>query len=203
VQGNGASTLKPKLQLADTRTGYGWISIGLHWLTAILVVVMLFVGNSIPGPDGVYADKLRLHTSLAFVFYIALWFRIYWRFAQGHPGPLPRQTGVFFLIGKYLHFSLLVALAGMLVSGPVMAWAGGFPVEVFSAFTLPPMIGLSPTAFVVSHTVHVACATYLALGVLVHMAGAAKHFFINNDGTIDKILIVADPAANPAEPELR
>ena len=177
----------------DTPTGYGWISIGLHWVTAIFVLVMLFVGNSIPGKQGIYADKLRLHTSLAFIFYIALWFRIYWRFSKGHPGPLPKQKGPFFYIGKYTHLALLVALAGMLISGPIMAWSGGYPVDVFHWFRINSPISMDAGLFTVMHTVHVACATFLAIGAVAHIGGTAKHFFFDNDGTIDKILVAAAP----------
>ena len=177
----------------DTATGYGWVSIILHWLTAIFIIVMLFVGNSIEGSRGIYDDKLRLHTTLAFIFYLALWFRVYWRFSKGHPGPLPRQKGFFFYVGKYTHFSLLIALVGMLISGPIMAWSGGLPVSVGHLFAIPSPIPMNPGLFSLAHEIHVACATFLAIGALLHIGGAAKHFFINNDGTVDKILVAVAP----------
>ena len=175
----------------DTPIGYGWVSIGLHWLTAALVLVMLFVGNSIPSDKGFNLDKLRLHTSLAFVSYTALWFRIWWRFKDGHPGPLARQNRTYFAIGKALHFLLLIALAAMLASGPVMAWTGGYPIQVFSLFTVPSPLPLSPAIFDFSRKIHIAAATTLALGVALHICGSAKHFFIDNDGAIDRMLIAA------------
>ena len=184
----------------DTATGYGWVSIILHWVTAVFIIVMLFVGNSIVGARGIYDDKLRLHTTLAFIFYLALWFRIYWRFAKGHPGPLPRQKGFFFYIGKYTHLSLLVALTGMLISGPIMAWSGGLPVNVGHMFEIASPIPMNADLFTFMHQIHVACATFLAVGALLHIGGAAKHFFINNDGTVDKILVAANPVTGEPEP---
>jgi cytochrome b561 len=186
----------------DTSTGYGWISIILHWATAVAVLVMLLVGNSIPAGAGYHPDTLALHTSLAFVFYLALWFRIGWRLRQGHPGPLPRQKGLFFQIGKLTHWTLLAALAGMLLSGPAAAWSGGYPVQVFGLFAIPSPLAPDATLFALARSAHIGCATVLGLGALLHVAGAAKHFIINRDGTLDKILVPAGPqpaATRPSE----
>ncbi|OYX33379.1 MAG: hypothetical protein B7Y99_07420 [Caulobacterales bacterium 32-69-10] len=188
----------------DVPAGYGWISIGLHWLTALFVVVMLFVGSSIRSETGVNDDKLRLHTGLAVIFYLALWFRVYWRFRMGHPGPLRRQQPLAFAIGKYLHGFLLIALGAMLISGPIMAWAGGFPIDVFGLFTVPSPIPVSPSAFRVAHQFHAGCASALAAGAALHLCGSAKHFFFDNDGSLDRILIAAaDPAAPPSSEAAR
>ncbi len=191
------------MRLKDTRTGYGWISIVLHWVTAAFVLTMLFVGNSIPSVHGgAYQDKLRLHVGLAFIFYLFMWFRIWWRFAKGHPAPLPKQRGFFFYVGKYTHFGLILALALMLVSGPLMASSGGFPLAVFDWFTIPPLIDVNVDVFTVAHFLHVAGATILGWGAFLHICGSAKHFLIDNDGTLDKMLVAAAPEADdPAAPE--
>jgi len=109
----------------------------------------------------------------------------------GHPGPLRRQKPLYFAIGKYLHLLLLLAIAGMLVSGPLLTWAGDYPLEVFGLFTVPSPFPPDPGLFAVALQAHITCATALAVGVGLHIAGAAKHFFIDNDGSIDKILIAA------------
>jgi cytochrome b561 len=33
------------MRTRDTRTGYGWISIALHWATAILILTIWFIGS--------------------------------------------------------------------------------------------------------------------------------------------------------------
>ena len=71
----------------DTRTGYGWLSIALHWLTAIAILTIWFVGSSIQNDLAAGSESsLRLHTSIAISAYVLLWFRVIWRFKQGHPG---------------------------------------------------------------------------------------------------------------------
>ncbi len=178
----------------DTKTGYGWLSIALHWITAIIVLVMLIVGTSIPGSSGAaYENMLRLHTSIAVLAYILLVARIVWRVKRGHPGPLPKQRGAFFQMGKYTHYLLIAAIGGMLISGPLMAWSGGYPVHVLHWFTIPSPIPVDGGFFNLMHQVHIACATVIGIGVLAHVAGAVKHLVVNKDGTLDKMLVAAAP----------
>ena len=120
--------------MRDTSSGYGWLSIALHWLTAAIVLVMLTVGSltqpSRLGP----ADPrlLRLHTTIGITLYLLLWGRILWRFYVGHPGPLPKQGRYAFTLGKYFHYLLLFAIGVMLLTGPLIAWSAGQALQVFS-----------------------------------------------------------------------
>lgn len=43
---------------------------------------------------------------------------------------MPGQRRAFFLIGKFVHLATLAAMACMLVSGPLMVWAGGNAIGV-------------------------------------------------------------------------
>ena len=114
------------MRTRDTRTGYGWISIALHWLTAIVILSLWFIGSSIQADVANGSQStLQLHTSIAISAYVLIWARIVWRFMQGHPGPLTEQAGVFHTIGKYAHYIILIAVAIMLISGPLMVWSRG------------------------------------------------------------------------------
>ena len=75
------------MRTTDTRTGYGWVSIALHWTTAIIVLTLWFVGSSIQSDPGTQESTLRLHTSIAITAYLLLWARVIWRLKIGHPGP--------------------------------------------------------------------------------------------------------------------
>lgn len=74
-----------------------WGSIVLHWLTAAVVLALLFLGSSIAGAEAAQRNELiLLHTSIAVAAYVILWWRIVWRFRKGHPGPLTKQRECFF-----------------------------------------------------------------------------------------------------------
>jgi cytochrome b561 len=90
------------VRTSDTSNGYGWILIALHWLTAVIVLAMFVIGTMSQSADKEeYLRLVHLHTTIGMTVYVLLWGRIAWRFAVGHPGPLPKQGVVFFSIGKY------------------------------------------------------------------------------------------------------
>ena len=184
------------MAMKDSATGYGWASILLHWFTAIVIVVMLYVGSSIGGLLGAERQStLVLHTSIAVTTYLILWLRVVWRLVYRHPGPLPEQSRFFFAIGRWVHSIMLWALAGMLISGPLMLWAMGEPIEVFDWFAIPAPFAAHAGFGSLMHTVHRSAAIVLFIGILLHIGGVYKHTAFNQDGTLTKIIIPAEDSA--------
>src|SRR5688572_7373158 len=180
------------MRTRDTRTGYGWISIALHWLTAILILSIWFIGSSIQSDTAAGSDAtLRLHTSLAMSAYVLLWVRIWWRFKQRHPKAMPSQAGVFYEIGKYTHYAILVAIAVMLVSGPLMVWSRGTVIHVWDWFTIPGPFGENMELYTFLHRLHVWGSRVIIVGTLLHLGGVYKHAAFNQDGTFGKMLVAA------------
>jgi cytochrome b561 len=178
----------------DTRSGYGWVSIALHWLAAALVLTMWTLGTM--SQTDVEADAAwyaHLHMSIGVSAYALLWGRILWRFAAGHPDPHAGQSAVLFPVAKYFHYLFLGAIGIMLLSGPLMVWSGGDAIEVF-AFAIPSPFAAWRELHDLLRRVHGVTATVIILGAILHILAALKHIVINRDGTFDKIMI-ADGAA--------
>jgi cytochrome b561 len=178
------------MRTRDTKTGYGWVSIALHWTTAIVIIVIWFIGSSIQADVAAGSQStLQLHTSIAISAYVLLWARIIWRFKQGHPGPLAEQRGVFHTIGKYAHYIMLIAIGFMLISGPLMVWSRGAVIHVFDWFTIPGPFDANMNLFLFVHPVHVWCSRVIIVGTLLHIGGVYKHAAFNQDGTFGKMLV--------------
>ena len=94
----------------DRDGGYGWISIALHWLTAVAIGALLFAGDSI-GVVG--ADARNFHTTVGAIAWLFLAARIVWRLQQGHPPRAQGQGRLSFILGMAVHYVLLVAIAMM------------------------------------------------------------------------------------------
>jgi cytochrome b561 len=181
----------------DTATGYGWGSILLHWVTGAIIVLMLYVGNTIEGLVGEERrSTLVLHTSIAIISYAILCLRIVWRFVHGHPGPLATQGRLFFLLGKWVHLIMLVALAVMLISGPFMVWTMGEPVRVLDWFAIPSPFEANFELNALLHTVHEWTALLIFVAILLHFAGVYKHTAFNHDGTLTKMIVPARDATS-------
>ncbi len=184
------------MRTADTDNGYGWISIALHWLTAVIVLTMLIIGTMSQGAGEEASLRLvHLHMTIGITAYALLWGRIIWRFVAGHPGPLPKQSAFFFAIGKYFHFLLLIAIAAMLVSGPAMVWLDGTPIYVFS-LAIPSPFAKLPDVQHALRTLHGYAASFILAGMILHVLAVFKHTVFNRDGTFDKIMIAARGYSN-------
>jgi cytochrome b561 len=174
----------------DTASGYGWISIVLHWLTAALIIYLLYLGSSIPGLEGEARElAVRRHVAVAVASYAVLLGRIAWRVWRGHPGPTAEQRGWAFTLGKVTHYLMLAALTVQLVTGPLMQWSYGRDIEVFDWFVIPspiePAFGLAAAL----HSVHDTAALFIFFSILLHIGGVYKHTAFNQDGTLAKMIV--------------
>jgi cytochrome b561 len=172
----------------DGKTDFGWISIGLHWAGAAVVVSLLFIGNSIQAGDSAARDHaLWLHTTVALAAYGLLWLRVIWRMAKGHPGPLPRQRRIDHAIGKPFHYLLIAAVATMLVTGPLLAWSGDLPLRLWD-LDIPSPFAPSAGLFELMLAGHIAAASVLGWGTLLHVLAVIKHMAIDRDGSFDRMM---------------
>jgi len=184
--------------LNDTESGYGWVSIALHWITAILILYLLYLGSSIESLEGeARVLAIRRHTSVAIASYAILLGRVIWRFAQGHPKPYDEQRGWAFSLGKYTHFAMLIAVVVMLITGPLMQFSYGRDIQVFDWFTIPRPFEASHALADALHRVHRGTALFIFLSVLLHIGGVYKHTAFNQDGTLAKIIIPGRKSRRP------
>ena len=180
----------------DTAAGYGWISIGLHWLTGGVVLTLWYLGSLsqvAAGPDR-YLELIRSHMTLAILAYPLLWARVLWRLGAGHPGPGPTQHGALHRLSRLLHYLLVGAIAAMLVSGPLMVWSAGDPLRVAGiviASPLPVMHGVHD----VFRAVHGTFGLVILAGIVLHIAAVILHVAVMRDGSFDRIMV---PERRPA-----
>lgn len=172
----------------DSKSAYGWISIILHWSTAILIIALWFIGKNIMSSGGEFADQRRgLHISLAATAWLLILLRIAWRIREGHPH-VRGQTVRIHLIAKYTHYASLAAVAVMLLSGPMIVWARGYPINVFDLFAIPSPVEPSRSFADAVFGIHATAATVLMVLIVVHIGGALKHLMFHNDDTIVRMI---------------
>jgi cytochrome b561 len=178
------------MRLKDTSNGYGLISILLHWITAIVILYLLYLGSTI-GSQEAEARRVAVdrHTSVAIVSYLLLIARVIWRFVYRHPGPTEEQRGWAFTMGKWTHYAITAAIVVMLVTGPLMQFSYGSDLQVFDWFVIPTPMEASFGLASFLHSVHSTTALFIFLGILLHIGGVYKHTAFNQDGTLAKIII--------------
>ena len=179
------------MSIADRATGYGWLSIVFHWVTAALVVTMFLIGKQLEelarGPER--TEALALHVSIGVIAIVVLGARILWRLVQRRPG-LPDQPRAIRLLSALVQWGLLAAIAILILSGPVIQWSIGRSVDVLGLVSIPSMLPEMRTLHEVLEEVHEIASHALIPLLALHVLGALKHLIINRDGVFQRMLWV-------------
>ena len=177
--------------------GYDTVSRLFHWVTVLLVLVMIPVGLVMAQePPQLWQDRLYiLHKGLGpFVLFVVL-LRLAWR--AFHPAPpLPATVPPLQrLAASVVHALLYAVLIVMGVSGYVFVDAGDFPTEVLRALGIPPFIPKNEPLSDAAQTVHVTCAFVLIALIAMHVSAAAFHGLVKRDGVVSRMWPPVPPRA--------
>ena len=176
--------------MKDTENGYGEASILLHWVAAIAIIALFVLGQA--AEDATDSDRkalLGLHISIAISMYLILVGRIGWRLFNGRPRVLIQQSKPLMLLAHWIPIILLAGLALMLLSGPIMVWSKGYPINIFGLISLPSPLGKMETLHEVMEVLHKLGAKLLFFAFALHMLGVLKHLIIDRDNTLKRMLV--------------
>ena len=172
----------------DSHTRYGWTSIALHWITAIAVIALWVIGKSIFSSEPDFVDARRsLHVSIAAGAWLILLLRIVWRFRERHPRVRGQSLRIH-RIAKAAHYAMLMLLLAMMLSGPLLVWAGGSPIGIFGLVSIPAPFAASDALRSLAWYLHSKAAMLLLVLVLLHIGGALKHLMFHSDDTIVRMI---------------
>ena len=155
----------------------------IHWTIAILVIC-----NYIGGLLLDYVDVNSLHRQTGFLILILVVFRIFWRVSHKYPKPATTLTNAEKILSTTVHkllyvFMLIVPLCGLLTVNALGEHV------VFFGITIPAIISkLSIQHRELLADAHsVLASTFITL-VGLHVLGALKHYFINKDDVLFRML---------------
>lgn len=190
------------MQLHDARTGYGWLSIALHWAAAISVVMLWFIGNQMTAddtPPDEAAVLLEVHTSVAVTVYLLLLYRVFRRLKIGFPGRSADQNAVLIRIARVVHFTLLLSILVMLFTGPLQVWLAGDAIAIFNRGEIGGPFAPNDRAAEIANTAHVAFAKVLFVLFLIHVAGAMRQILFSDGETANRMLVATEGDAHDEE----
>lgn len=179
------------MRFANTRQAYGVISIGLHWMIALLVIGLFLLGlymTSLDYYDPWYQAAPDMHRSLGIVMVVLLLFRLLWRLISPLPEPVGNDPLILRRAAELVHWGLYLLLFAIAVSGYLITTADGRGIEVFGWFTLPALLPAFDNMEDVAGEVHWVLAVVMLTLVGVHSLAALKHHFIDRDATLMRML---------------
>ena len=179
------------MQLANSSNGYGWVSIFLHWLVAVVVFGLFGLGLWMM--DLGYYDPWRqtapfLHKSFGLALFAVMLVRVMWRLANPCVAPLATHDAKTKLAARLGHGALYLGLFALMISGYLISTADGRGIEFFGVFTVPALLSGLPRQEDIAGLVHEYLAWGLVILALIHALAALKHHFIDRDSTLLRML---------------
>lgn len=177
-----------KSMLKNSENKYGLITKTIHWVTALLILMLLCMGfkmTSLPFGE----DKLwvyMLHKSLGLTVLLLAFVRVAWHVISKRPSDLPTHATWEKKLAHVVHFLIYVALFAMPLSGWIMSSAGDFTVQFFG-INMPDIAPKNEKLFDATLWFHQTMALVIIAVVALHAAGALKHHFIDRDITLKRM----------------
>ena len=176
------------------RERYSATAIALHWLLALMILgsfsVGLYMADLPLSPMRVKLINWHKWAGITILALSAL--RLLWRLTH-KPPPMPEAI-VRAMPGwqRLVHHGALGLLYLLFFAVPLLGWAYssalGFPIVWFGVLPLPDFVAPDQAlAKEVLLPLHRAGAYLLAALVIVHIAGALKHHWIDRDGLLARM----------------
>jgi cytochrome b561 len=155
----------------------------LHWLMAILVLAMLFIGVTMvstlrPG----FLTLISIHKPLGIAILALVVLRLGVRWGLGAPllpGDLPRAQALAAKLSHVLLYALLIAM-------PLVGWgmlsAGGYPIVLYGSLHLPEILPHDDQLYAILRMTHTVLAYLFFATILAHVGAALFHALIRRDG---------------------
>lgn len=169
--------------------GYGTTARIVHWLMAVLVILMIAAGLTMTSEvDRGLQDVLFIfHKSTGALLLLLVAFRIVWRLTHPAP-PLPASVPRLQRFAAHAtHFGLYFFLVVMVVSGYVRVTTGGFPIELLNAIGVPPLLPRAESVAKVAKGIHATAKYALIVLILMHVGAAALHRLVLRDGVFSRM----------------
>lgn len=181
------------MQIRNTPKIYGLATRVLHWLIAMLILFLVWLGWYMVGLgyyNRWYYASRSWHEALGMIVLMLATVKIGWQLYSPAPAvdaqlklkPWESRSAT------VMHYLLLWLMVLIPLTGYLVSTSDGNAVSVFSWLRIPAVISHDPTLRDWAETLHY----YLAYGALFlalgHAGAALKHQFINKDGTLARML---------------
>ena len=173
---------------------YSNLAIALHWLLGAALVAVFALG--IYMADLPFSPRrLQLynwHKWAGVVILLLSALRLVWRITHRPPALPQAMQDAMPAWQKAAHHGTHHALYLLFFAVPLLGWAyssaAGFPVVLFGALPLPDFVPVSTTLAEVLKPLHKLSALALAALVLLHVAAALKHQWLDRDNLLARML---------------
>jgi cytochrome b561 len=161
----------------------------LHWLMAAMILTMLFIGISMVASLANYHRLVAIHRPLGIAVLILAIIRLINRKFTTLPPFPPTMSARERKIATTTEHLLYALMIGQPLVGWAMLSAGHYPVVMFGAVHLPPILPASPILYAVLRETHTILAFVFFATILAHMSAILFHTLIIRDRLLDRMAL--------------
>lgn len=187
------------MSLKNTKTGYSWYTIALHWIAVVGILIMFTIGLRADalgeaGDRAGRGEAMGWHIAIGSVLVLILVVRVLNHYLQKQPED-PPQPKPLNLIASLTHHGLLIAILILGVSGPLAVWSGGNAINFAGVLPIPsPFADRHDGIHELAEQGHAVGRYMLYVLIPLHVLGALKHLFIDKDGVVRRMFVPAKDA---------
>ena len=158
-----------------------------HWLTAALVLTMLGIGVAMVASLADYHRLVSIHRPLGILILIV----VVIRFVNRHFSTLPPFPATMSQRERSIASASELFLYALLVVQPLVGWgmlsAARYPIMMFGAIHLFPILPHNVMLYAVLRGAHTILAYLLFLAFLAHFGAVLFHTWVVRDGTFSRM----------------
>ncbi|MCY3768912.1 MAG: cytochrome b [Gammaproteobacteria bacterium] len=176
--------------LCNSRTGFGAITIAIHWVSVLVILGQFCMGLymlSLDYYDPYYNLLPHYHKSIGILFAVLLLVRILWSAMNPRPLPAKGVSDREHKLALITHKTLLGLLVIVVVFGYLISTADGSSIRVFNLFEVPATLS-SANQEDWAGELHYWFALSVILLSGIHALAALKHHFVDRNETLARML---------------
>jgi cytochrome b561 len=164
----------------------------LHWLMAVCILAMLFIGvGMVSTVMPTYLTLVSIRKPLGIAILVLALVRLVVRLRYGAPS-LPIDLPEPMKLAAHLsHYAFYVLMIGMPLIGWAMLSAAAYPIVLFGGVHLPSIVPQSDSLHALLWNAHFYLAFVFFALILLHVAAALFHGLIRHDGVFDAMAPVS------------
>jgi cytochrome b561 len=173
----------------------------LHWLMAVCILAMLFIGvGMLSTVKPKYLTLVSIHKPLGIAILVLALVRLAVRLRYGAPSLPADLPEPMKLAAKLSHYAFYLLMIGMPLIGWGMLSAAAYPVVLFGGVHLPAILPQSDSLQALLWNAHFYLAFVFFALILLHLAAALFHALIRRDGVFEAMASVSThDGVSPAE----
>ena len=160
----------------------------LHWVMAAAILTNLFLGAAMVRSLALHQSLLAIHRPLG-IFVLVLGIA---RYVNRRLTTLPPFLATMSARERRVASASERLLYALMIGLPLVGWAmlsaGSYPIVLFGAVHLPPILPASPMLYAVLRRAHSVLAYALLATILAHLAAVLFHQFVLRDGILRRMV---------------